>query len=114
MCIEIGLESTRNPRIGEIFQRVDRSSLESFETLFQRLQDEGRIAPALDIPTLAKVFMVVIGDGMFWRRAVDPAFDPRGHAGRAADSSAALLKPGARRPAGFRRQATRRRSEDRS
>ena len=75
MCIEIGLESTRNPRVGEIHQRVDRFIAESFEKLFQRMKDEGRIAPALDIPTLAKVFMV-IADGMFWRRAVDPAFDP--------------------------------------
>ncbi|MGE0850759.1 MAG: TetR/AcrR family transcriptional regulator [Hyphomicrobiaceae bacterium] len=74
MCIEIGLESTRNPRVGEIFRRVDRYVLESFEKLFRRLQAEGRIAPALDIPIVAKTFMV-IADGMFWRRAVDPSFD---------------------------------------
>jgi len=70
MCIEIGLESTRNPRIGEIFQRIDRYIAESFEKLFAKLHAEGRIAPALDIPTTAKAFMVV-ADGMFWRRAVD-------------------------------------------
>ena len=75
MCIEIGLESTRNPRIGEIFQRIDRYIAESFEKLFAKLHAEGRIAPALDIPTTARAFMVV-ADGMFWRRAVDPAFDP--------------------------------------
>ena len=76
MCIEIGLESTRNPRIGEIHQRIDRYVLESFQALFQKMKDEGRIAPALDIPTVARAFMVV-GDGMFWRRAVDPGFDPK-------------------------------------
>jgi hypothetical protein len=38
------------------------------------MQQEGRIAPALDNATTAKVFMV-IADGMLWRRAVDPAFD---------------------------------------
>ena len=75
MCIDIGLESTRNPRIGEIHQRFDRFITESFEKLFQKLKDEGRIAPALDIPTTVKAFMV-ISDGMFWRRAVDPAFNP--------------------------------------
>ena len=48
------------------------------------MKDEGRIAPALDIPTVAKAFIVVC-DGMFWRRAVDPGFDAQGrHAGRAA------------------------------
>jgi AcrR family transcriptional regulator len=76
MCIEIGLESTRNPRVGEIYQRVDRYIYESFARLFQKLKDEGRIAPAFDIPTVAKAFMVV-ADGMFWHRAIDPAFDAR-------------------------------------
>lgn len=75
MCIEIGLESTRNPRVGEIYRSVDNFVLQGFQALFQRLKDEGRIAPVLDIPTLAQVFMT-IGDGLFWRRAVDPGFDP--------------------------------------
>ena len=76
MCVEIGLESTRNPRVGEIFRSVDVFVRESFQALFQRLRDEGRIDPVLDIPTLAQVF-VTIGDGMFWRRAVDPGFDAK-------------------------------------
>lgn len=76
MCIEIGLESTRNPRVGEIFRSVDRFVHESFLTLFQRLKDEGRIDPVLDIPSLANVF-VTIGDGLFWRRATDPNFDAK-------------------------------------
>ena len=37
--------STRNPRVGEIHQRFDRFIVESFEKLFQKLKDEGRIAP---------------------------------------------------------------------
>ena len=75
MCIDIGLESTRNPRVGEIFRRFDRYILEGFEKLFQKMKDEGRIAPALDTPTVARAFLVV-ADGMFWRRAIDPAFEP--------------------------------------
>ncbi len=75
MCIEIGLESTRNPRVGEIFQRFDRDIVGSFEKLFRKMQAEGRIAPSLDIPTVAKAFTIVC-DGMFWRRAVDPEFNP--------------------------------------
>jgi hypothetical protein len=74
MCIEIGLESTRNPRVGEIFQEVDRFVEAGFEQLFARLEAEGRIAPELDIPTVAKLFLL-IGDGLFWRRATDPRFD---------------------------------------
>jgi TetR/AcrR family transcriptional repressor of uid operon len=74
MCIEIGLESTRNPRVGEIHRGVDGFINASFEKLFQRMKDEGRIAPELDIPTVVKLFLV-IADGLFWRRAVDPAFN---------------------------------------
>ncbi len=55
---------------------VDKYCCDSFEALFQRLKDEGRIAPRVDIPTLAKVFNVV-GDGMFWRRAIEPGADMR-------------------------------------
>ena len=75
ICIEIGLESTRNPRVGEIYRSVDSFVLHGFQALFQRLKDEGRIAPVLEIPVLAQVFMT-IGDGLFWRRAIDPGFDP--------------------------------------
>ena len=74
MSIDIGLEATRNPRVGEIFHRFDRYIVDSFETLFKELKQAGRIAPALDIPTTVKAFMVV-ADGMFWRRAVDRDFD---------------------------------------
>jgi TetR/AcrR family transcriptional regulator, repressor for uid operon len=74
MAIDIGLEATRNERVGEIFRRFDRYIVDSFEALFQKLKQEGRIAPALDIPTTVKAFLVV-ADGMFWRRAVDKEFD---------------------------------------
>jgi TetR/AcrR family transcriptional repressor of uid operon len=76
MCLEIGLESIRNPRVGEIYRSVDRFVEESFEKLFARLAAEGRIAPDLDIPTATKVFSM-IGDGMFMRRALDPNFDTK-------------------------------------
>jgi TetR/AcrR family transcriptional regulator, repressor for uid operon len=76
MGIEIGLESTRNPKVGAMYRAVDRFVLDSFEKLFQRLADEGRIAPDLDIPMVAKVFSM-IGDGMIMRRATDPDFDAR-------------------------------------
>ena len=76
MCVEIGVESTRNPQVGETFRAVDSFVNDSFASLFQRLAAEGRIAPELDVATIAKVF-AVIGDGMIWRRAVDPDFDGR-------------------------------------
>ena len=41
MCIEIGMEATRNDRVGAIYRSVDGFVRESFRALFQRLKDEG-------------------------------------------------------------------------
>jgi AcrR family transcriptional regulator len=98
ICIEIGLEATRNPRIGEIFQRFEGYIADSFEKLFQRLKDEGRIAPAADIPTVVRAFMV-IADGMFWRRAVDPNFDVQAVMPTVLQTIGALLNPAPAAPA---------------
>ncbi len=75
MCVEIGLESTRNSQVGEMFRSVDDFVFQSFKDLFQRMKDAGRIAPVVDIATVANAF-IIIGDGMFWRRAIDPKYDP--------------------------------------
>lgn len=90
--IEMGVESTRNPRIAEIFQSTDTFCNDSFERLFQRLLDEGRIAPKVDIKTLAKIF-TIIGDGMFWRRAVTPQFDVPALLPAITDLFGTLLQP---------------------
>lgn len=74
MCLEIGMESTRNPQVGEIYRSVDEFCRTSFEALFERMKAEGRISPQLDIASLSRVFEI-IGDGLFWRRATDPDFD---------------------------------------
>ena len=76
MCVEIGVESTRNANISRIFSSVDTFVQTSFQSLFERLKTEGRIAPTLDMPTLAKVFCI-IGDGMIWRRVTEPGFDAK-------------------------------------
>jgi TetR/AcrR family transcriptional repressor of uid operon len=75
MCIEIGVESTRNEKVGEIFRSVDTYVHGSFRELFERLEQQGRIAPSLDTATAAEL-VAVIGDGMMWRRATDPDFSP--------------------------------------
>jgi hypothetical protein len=72
--VEMGIEATRNPKVAEIHGNVDRYCRGCFESLFRRLQAEGRIAPRHGIPTLVSLFNVM-GDGMFWRRAVHPDID---------------------------------------
>ena len=116
MCIEIGLESTRNPRIGEIHQRIDRYILESFEKLFQKHAGRGpHRARRSTSRRVARAFMVV-GDGMFWRRAVDPAFDPTAVMPAVLQLIRALLNPVPRADARAKHPTTttRPRSEGRS
>lgn len=76
LCLEIGAEATRNETVGRIFHSVDDFVHHSFVQLFERARREGRIAPELDIDTLART-LCVIGDGLFWRRAVDADFDAK-------------------------------------
>lgn len=74
LCIEIAAESTRNPAVGEIFRSVDRYVIDSFERIFSEADRAGEIAPAVDARMLAQL-LVLLGDGLFWRLAVDPGFD---------------------------------------
>lgn len=92
LCVEIGLEATRNERVGEIYCAMDMFVKESFVALFQRLKDEGRIAPVIDIPTLAQAFLT-IGDGLFWRRAVDAEFEAETVLPALIGAIGALLRP---------------------
>jgi AcrR family transcriptional regulator len=98
ICIEVALESTRNEKVGEIHRSVDALVRASFEQLFERMQREGRIAPDLDTATCARVFMI-IGDGMFFRRAVDPDFNARATLPGIVALVRDLLKPVASHPA---------------
>lgn len=74
--VEIGSESTRNPVVGEMFRSVDGYCRDSFARLLERARADGKIAPALEPHVIAGVISM-IGDGLFWRRAVDPAFDAK-------------------------------------
>ena len=76
LVIEIGCESMREGQVGEIFRACDAFVLDQFEALFRRAQMEGKIAPALEPRTLATV-VAVLGDGLFWRRGIDPRFDAK-------------------------------------
>ena len=92
LCMEIAVESTRNEAVGEIFRSVDGFVLDSFEALFARAQAEGRIAPKHDARTVAQI-LALLGDGMFWRRAIDPSFDGRAIMPVVMELVGALLNP---------------------
>jgi TetR/AcrR family transcriptional regulator, repressor for uid operon len=74
LCIEVGIEATRNPKVGEIQKSVESFIRNSFHDLFTKLEADGRIAPTFDIDTVVEAFMT-IADGMLWRRAVHENFN---------------------------------------
>ena len=76
LCIEIGAESTRNSTVGDIYQTFDRDMIDAFEQVLTQARDEGKISPDLAPRTAAEI-LALLGDGLFWRRAVDPTFDAR-------------------------------------
>ena len=92
LCIEVGLEATRNPKVGEIQKGVESFIRGCFRELFAKLQAEGRIAPAFDIETVVQAFMT-IADGMLWRRAVDANFNADVVLPPILHAVAALLRP---------------------
>ena len=55
---------------------VDRFVHERFTALIERLRQEGRIAPSVDSAVAARV-LLMMGDGLFWNRALYPDFDPQ-------------------------------------
>lgn len=76
LVVEIGCEAMRGGPVGEIYRKIDDAILTDFERLFQRAIEDGRIRPRHDAKTIART-VAVLGDGLFWRRAVDPNFDTK-------------------------------------
>ena len=92
MHIEIGAESTRNKEIGNIFRSVDCYCRNGFEQVLTKAAADGRIEPVAD-PKVIAAIMSIIGDGMFWRRAVDPEFDARAVLPALSQMMATLINP---------------------
>jgi len=76
LSLEIGAESTRNENVGETFRSIDKFVQTNFAKLFERAKAEGKIKPSQDTETLALLLMI-LGDGLFWRRAIDPEFEAK-------------------------------------
>jgi AcrR family transcriptional regulator len=74
LMLEIAAEACRNPAVAEQWRRVDRLCQDTFRTALAAQAAAGRIRPRHDVDTLAAL-MMVLGDGMFQRVALDPDFD---------------------------------------
>ena len=75
ICAEIMAESRRTPEITELCHRIEHEVKKGLVAMLQHAADRGEISRDLDLEGAATVLMT-LGDGISWRRAVDPAFDP--------------------------------------
>ncbi len=74
LLVEMSAESTRNKAVARSFRSVDLLVQDVFTRALKRQVAAGRLRPAHALDRLVPLLMV-IGDGMFQRRATDPTFD---------------------------------------
>jgi AcrR family transcriptional regulator len=74
LCAEIMAESRRHPEIAKLYQGIENDIKDRIAAMLKRAAGRGEIRNDVDIDAVASVLMV-LGDGMSWRRSVDPGFD---------------------------------------
>jgi TetR/AcrR family transcriptional regulator, repressor for uid operon len=75
ICAEVFAESRRNPEIARLNQQFDGDVKQWMGDLLRQAAARGDIHPQTDIAA-AVAMLMVMADGLFWRRATDPSFDP--------------------------------------
>ncbi len=73
LCAEIMAESRRNPEVARLHAEVERDIKGRLIEMLRRAAERGEIAAAVDLDGAATMLMV-LADGMSWRRASDPFF----------------------------------------
>ncbi|HET7681088.1 MAG TPA: TetR/AcrR family transcriptional regulator [Xanthobacteraceae bacterium] len=74
LCTEMVAESRRNPAIAKIMQDFDADVRTRLIAMLRSAAGRGDIRSDVDFEGVVTMLMV-IADGVWWRRAVDPAFD---------------------------------------
>ena len=75
LCLEIMAESRRNPEIGRIYQTIDADVRTGLVAVLRTAAERGEIPGDIDFEKVV-IVLLALGDGIEWRRAVDPGFDP--------------------------------------
>jgi AcrR family transcriptional regulator len=75
LCAEIMAESRRNPDIARVNTRIEGEVKSGLAAMLRNAAQRGEISSDVEFDDIATILMV-LGDGIFWRRAVDPSFDP--------------------------------------
>ena len=75
LCTEIMAESRRNPEISRIYASFDADVRKWLVDLFRAGAERGDIPADVDFEGVISMLMI-IADGVWWRRALDPSFRP--------------------------------------
>jgi TetR/AcrR family transcriptional repressor of uid operon len=73
LCAEIMAESRRNPDLARLHTELERDIKTRLIAMLSRAAARGEISAKADLEGAATMLMV-LGDGMSWRRACDPTF----------------------------------------
>jgi TetR/AcrR family transcriptional regulator, repressor for uid operon len=74
ICAEIMAESRRNPDVARVYQEIEDDIKKRIAAMLRGGIECGDIRADLDVEAAAMVLMV-LGDGISWRRAVEKNFD---------------------------------------
>jgi TetR/AcrR family transcriptional repressor of uid operon len=94
LCTEIMSEARRHPEIARISASFDADVKRWLTGLFKAAADRGDISHDVDFEAVATMLMI-IADGVWWRRALDPNFKPEAALPLFMDLARHMLKPGA-------------------
>jgi len=75
LCTEVMSEARRNPEIARISRAFDADVKKWLIDLLRAAADRGDIPADVDLEAVVTMLMI-IADGVWWRRALDPEFDP--------------------------------------
>ncbi len=76
LCTEVMAEARRNPEIARISRAFDADVRKWLVDLLRAAVTRGDVPDDIDLDGVVTMLMV-IADGVWWRRALDPDFDPK-------------------------------------
>jgi TetR/AcrR family transcriptional regulator, repressor for uid operon len=74
LCAEIMSESRRNPEVARLYEEIEGDIKSHLAAMLRSAIERGEVRADLDVECAALVLMV-LADGMSWRRAVEKSFD---------------------------------------
>ncbi len=75
LCTEVMSESRRNPELARISAAFDADVRKRIGDMLRQAAERGDIPGDLDLDRVITMLML-IADGLWWRRALEPDFDP--------------------------------------